>query len=138
LAIELGINWWSTGAYSGWSRHAAKTVARVRRVHVKINVNPAPARRLHQEAFSSAPAMASSFRITSALWDKIHHFASFPQTGGEFVWPLGNVSITHHPGLTVAVATLLVSLQQMVQFGQNPGQGTLLRASQFLLGKFRV
>ncbi|KAI0269085.1 mitochondrial branched-chain alpha-ketoacid dehydrogenase kinase-domain-containing protein [Russula aff. rugulosa BPL654] len=59
--------------------------------------------------------MASSFRISSALWDKIHHFASFPQTGGEFV-----------------------SLQQMVQFGQNPGQGTLLRASQFLLEELPV
>lgn len=23
-----------------------------------------------------------SFRISSTLWDKIHHFASFPQTGG--------------------------------------------------------
>ena len=79
--------------------------------------------------------MASSFRISPALWDKIHHFASFPQTGGEFGWPLGTVSSTP---LTVAVTTLLVSLQQMVQFGQNPGQGTLLRASQFLLGKFKV
>lgn len=28
----------------------------------------------------------------------------------------------------------LVSLQQMVLFGQNPSQGTLLKASQFLLG----
>jgi hypothetical protein len=50
----------------------------------------------------------STFRISSALWDKIHYFASFPQTG--------------------------VSLQQMVLFGQNPSQGTLLRASQFLAG----
>ncbi|KAI0031859.1 mitochondrial pyruvate dehydrogenase [Vararia minispora EC-137] len=48
----------------------------------------------------------SPFRITSALWDKICHFASFPQTG--------------------------VSLQQMVLFGQNPSQGTLFKASQFL------
>jgi len=56
--------------------------------------------------------MASSFRSSSALWDKIHHFASFPQTG--------------------------VSLQQMVQFGQNPSQGTLLRASQFLLEELPV
>jgi len=48
----------------------------------------------------------AGFRITPALWDKIHHFASFPQTG--------------------------VSLQQMVLFGQNPSQGTLLKASQFL------
>jgi hypothetical protein len=23
-----------------------------------------------------------SFRISSALWDRIHHYASFPQTGG--------------------------------------------------------
>ncbi|KAG6915030.1 hypothetical protein DXG01_013821 [Tephrocybe rancida] len=52
--------------------------------------------------------MSAGFRITSALWDKIHHFASFPQTG--------------------------VSLQQMVLFGQNPSQGTLLKASQFLAG----
>ncbi|KAI0246296.1 mitochondrial pyruvate dehydrogenase [Lactifluus subvellereus] len=56
--------------------------------------------------------MPSTFRISSALWDKIHHFASFPQTG--------------------------VSLQQMVQFGQNPSQGTLLRASQFLLEELPV
>ncbi|TFK62959.1 mitochondrial pyruvate dehydrogenase [Pluteus cervinus] len=50
--------------------------------------------------------MSAGFRISSALWDKIHYFASFPQTG--------------------------VSLQQMVLFGQNPSQGTLLKASQFL------
>jgi len=48
----------------------------------------------------------SAFKISAALWDKIHHFASFPQTG--------------------------VSLQQMILFGQNPSQGTLLKASQFL------
>ncbi|KAL0959514.1 hypothetical protein HGRIS_011224 [Hohenbuehelia grisea] len=53
-----------------------------------------------------------SFRITPSLWDKIHHFASFPQTG--------------------------VSLQQMVLFGQNPSQGTLLRASQFLAEELPV
>ncbi|GBE83736.1 alpha-ketoacid dehydrogenase kinase [Sparassis latifolia] len=52
------------------------------------------------------------FRITPGLWDKIHHFASFPQTG--------------------------VSLQQMVLFGQNPSQGTLLRASQFILEELPV
>lgn len=52
------------------------------------------------------------FRISQGLWDKIHHFASFPQTG--------------------------VSLQQMVLFGQNPSQGTLLRASQFLLEELPV
>ncbi|GHJ84282.1 hypothetical protein NliqN6_0684 [Naganishia liquefaciens] len=48
----------------------------------------------------------SRFRISPALWDKIHHYSTFPQTG--------------------------VSLQQMVLFGQNPSQGTLLKASQFL------
>ncbi|EIN08681.1 alpha-ketoacid dehydrogenase kinase N-terminal domain-containing protein [Punctularia strigosozonata HHB-11173 SS5] len=53
--------------------------------------------------------MSAGFRITPALWDRIHHFASFPQTGGESL-----------------------SLQQMVLFGQNPSQGTLLAASQFL------
>jgi len=56
--------------------------------------------------------MSAGFRITPTLWDKIHHFASFPQTG--------------------------VSLQQMVLFGQNPGQGTLLRASQFLAEELPV
>ncbi|KAK2464496.1 hypothetical protein APHAL10511_003475 [Amanita phalloides] len=54
----------------------------------------------------------SVFRIGPALWDKIHYFASFPQTG--------------------------VSLQQMVLFGQNPSQGTLLRASQFLAEELPV
>lgn len=28
-------------------------------------------------------AMSAAFRISPALWDKIHHFASFPQTGGQ-------------------------------------------------------
>ncbi|QRV91641.1 alpha-ketoacid dehydrogenase kinase [Ceratobasidium sp. AG-Ba] len=50
--------------------------------------------------------MSAGFRISSQLWDKIHHFAAFPQTG--------------------------VSLQQMAMFGRNPSQGTLLKASQFL------
>ncbi|KAI7826308.1 alpha-ketoacid dehydrogenase kinase [Kickxella alabastrina] len=44
--------------------------------------------------------------ITNELATKISHFARFPQTG--------------------------VSLRQMVEFGQNPSQGTLLRAAQFL------
>ncbi|KZT00747.1 alpha-ketoacid dehydrogenase kinase [Laetiporus sulphureus 93-53] len=52
------------------------------------------------------------FRITPSLWERIHHYASFPQTG--------------------------VSLQQMVLFGQNPSQGTLLRASQFLLEELPI
>ncbi|KAK3808332.1 MAG: mitochondrial branched-chain alpha-ketoacid dehydrogenase kinase-domain-containing protein [Benniella sp.] len=46
------------------------------------------------------------YRITPQLADKIKHFATFPQTG--------------------------VSLRQMVMFGQNPTQGTLFKASQFL------
>jgi pyruvate dehydrogenase kinase 2/3/4 len=29
--------------------------------------------------------MSAGFRITPALWDRIHHFASFPQTGGKLV-----------------------------------------------------
>ncbi|KAI0792589.1 mitochondrial pyruvate dehydrogenase [Abortiporus biennis] len=53
-----------------------------------------------------------AFRISSHLWEKIHHFASFPQTG--------------------------VSLQQMVLFGQNPSQGTLLKASEFLLEELPI
>ncbi|KAF8903874.1 mitochondrial pyruvate dehydrogenase [Gymnopilus junonius] len=56
--------------------------------------------------------MSAGFRITPAIWDKIHHFASFPQTG--------------------------VSLQQMVLFGQNPSQGTLLKAGQFLAEELPV
>ena len=64
-----------------------------------------------------------TWRASKELMERIHHFASFPQTS--------------------------VSLQQMVQFGRaplrdkdhmltllgsNPSQGTLLRASQFLAG----
>lgn len=56
--------------------------------------------------------MSAGFRITPALWERIHHFASFPQTG--------------------------VSLQQMVLFGQHPSQGTLLKASQFLAEELPV
>jgi hypothetical protein len=32
--------------------------------------------------------MSAGFRITPVLWDKIHHFASFPQTGGMFAFLL--------------------------------------------------
>ncbi|ORY93379.1 mitochondrial pyruvate dehydrogenase [Syncephalastrum racemosum] len=46
------------------------------------------------------------FQITPQLFDKIRHFARFPQTG--------------------------VSLRQMVMFGQKPSAGTLFKASQFL------
>ncbi|KAI8099192.1 mitochondrial branched-chain alpha-ketoacid dehydrogenase kinase-domain-containing protein [Halteromyces radiatus] len=46
------------------------------------------------------------FQMTPQLYDKIKHFARFPQTG--------------------------VSLKQMVMFGQKPSQGTLFKASQFL------
>ncbi|KAG0178015.1 hypothetical protein DFQ29_004035 [Apophysomyces sp. BC1021] len=46
------------------------------------------------------------YQITPHLYDKIKHFAKFPQTG--------------------------VSLKQMVMFGQKPSQGTLFKASQFL------
>jgi len=46
------------------------------------------------------------FKITPQLYEKIKHFAKFPQTG--------------------------VSLRQMVMFGQKPSQGTLLKASQFI------
>ncbi|KAH8073798.1 alpha-ketoacid dehydrogenase kinase [Cristinia sonorae] len=53
-----------------------------------------------------------SFRISPDLWHKIRHFASFPQTG--------------------------VSLQQMVLFGQNPSQGTLLKAGEFLLEELPI
>ena len=33
---------------------------------------------------------------------------------------------------------ILVSLQQMVLFGQHPSQGTLMKASQFLVGKLLI
>ncbi|ORX61316.1 hypothetical protein DM01DRAFT_1361244 [Hesseltinella vesiculosa] len=46
------------------------------------------------------------FQLSPQLYDKIKHFARFPQTG--------------------------VSLRQMVMFGQKPSQGTLFKASQFL------
>ena len=76
--------------------------------------------------FIFSTIMSAGFRITPSLWDKIHHFASFPQNGGMFfVFILPYTTHSDHQ----------VSLQQMVLFGQNPGQGTLLRASQFLAGK---
>lgn len=34
-------------------------------------------------ATTDEPRMSALFRITPSLWDKIHHFASFPQTGGR-------------------------------------------------------
>lgn len=69
----------------------------------------------------------SRFRISPALWDKIHHYSSFPQTGGEL--PERQTSFRW---LTPLSSACSVSLQQMVLFGQNPSQGTLLKASQFL------
>ncbi|GAA5881727.1 hypothetical protein JCM1840_000351 [Sporobolomyces johnsonii] len=52
------------------------------------------------------------FAFTEALRRQIAHYATFPQTG--------------------------VSLRQMVMFGQNPSQGTLLRASQFLAAELPI
>merc|ERR1711939_506440 len=52
------------------------------------------------------------FQFTETLRRQIAHYATFPQTG--------------------------VSLRQMVQFGQNPSQGTLLRASQFLAAELPI
>ncbi|TIC19225.1 hypothetical protein E3Q13_01426 [Wallemia mellicola] len=51
-------------------------------------------------------ASSAFYNITPKLWNKLLHFSSFPQTG--------------------------ISLQQMVMFGSNPSQGTLLRAGNFL------
>ena len=56
--------------------------------------------------------MPAGFRLTPSLWDKIFHFASFPQTS--------------------------VSLQKMVYLGQNLSQGTLFKASQFLTEELPV
>jgi hypothetical protein len=67
----------------------------------------------------------SIFKISGALWDKIHHFASFPQTGGQF---------RVREGIFVSRSSVAVSLQQMVLFGRHPSQGTLYKASQFLSG----
>lgn len=53
-----------------------------------------------------------AYQITPQLRDKINHFCRFPQTG--------------------------VSLRQMVMFGQNPSQGTLLRATQFLADELPI
>ncbi|CED82718.1 Dehydrogenase kinase [Phaffia rhodozyma] len=47
-----------------------------------------------------------AWKIPPSTYDKINHFAGFAPTA--------------------------VSLQQMIRFGQNPSQGTLLKASQFL------
>ncbi|KAI9230168.1 MAG: mitochondrial pyruvate dehydrogenase [Piptocephalis tieghemiana] len=54
----------------------------------------------------------SLLKIPPSLYDKIKHFATFPQTG--------------------------VSLRQMVKFGQNPSPGTLFRASQFMLDELPI
>lgn len=68
------------------------------------------------------------------------------QPGFALVLPSGTGSTISRPSLKLAVGflllllvsvahRLLVSLQQMVLFGQNPSQGTLLKASQFLSGE---
>uniref|UniRef100_A0A1D1Z7Z4 Protein-serine/threonine kinase n=1 Tax=Anthurium amnicola TaxID=1678845 RepID=A0A1D1Z7Z4_9ARAE len=53
-----------------------------------------------------------AYKITPQLYEKIKHFARFSQTG--------------------------VSLRQMVMFGQNPSQGTLLKATQFLADELPI
>lgn len=53
-----------------------------------------------------------AYKITPQMYEKIKHFARFPQTG--------------------------VSLRQMVMFGQNPSQGTLLKATQFLADELPI
>ncbi|KAG6371542.1 hypothetical protein JVT61DRAFT_9248 [Boletus reticuloceps] len=45
--------------------------------------------------------MSAAFRISPALWDKIHHFVSFPQTGGQS---------SFHFRLAILVCDALLSL----------------------------
>ena len=65
-------------------------------------------------------------------------FASHPLSGREYTtlrpFPRPVVCSLHLPLLLRPQPHNPVSLQQMVLFGQNPSQGTLLRGSQFLLG----
>lgn len=70
-----------------------------------------------------------AWKMSAELGSKITHYAAFPQTG--------ELSLSWLPGpssLTLVIFGTGVSLRQMVMFGQNPSQGTLLKASQFLSG----
>ncbi|KAF5345114.1 hypothetical protein D9756_011469 [Leucocoprinus leucothites] len=82
--------------------------------------------------------MSAGFRISPALWDKIHHFASFPQTGGTLFLSFSLSPVVPARLIFIHVDPTAVSLQQMVLFGQNPSQGTLLKASQFLAEELPV
>lgn len=55
---------------------------------------------------------SGGWRLTPQLAKQITHYAKFPATG--------------------------VSLRQMVQFGSNPGEGTLFRASQFIVEELPI
>lgn len=61
---------------------------------------------------AAGAAGGTGWRTTPELMDKIHHYAQFPATG--------------------------VSLRQMVQFGANPSDGTLFRASQFIVEELPI
>jgi hypothetical protein len=47
--------------------------------------------------------MSAGFRISPALWDKIHHFASFPQTGGKLAFYF-HLPCTHFMTRSIAAA----------------------------------
>lgn len=75
----------------------------------------------------------TAFQMTPHLYDKIKYFAKFPQTGVSLrqMVMFGKTMYL----LVLFECPLTVYIYFFFSIGQNPSQGTLFKASQFLHGK---
>jgi hypothetical protein len=81
------------------------------------------------DQFARATFLDVSFSHNRSTMGSYTSFCGIPTDGGYVAYtpPLSSCRGNHD-----VLRWLPVSLQQMVRFGQNPSQGTLLKASQFL------
>jgi hypothetical protein len=63
----------------------------------------------------------SRFRISPALWDKIHHYSTFPQTGGEHPQRKYHFSLADEKFLSARLFISLVAANGLVRSKSIPG-----------------
>lgn len=94
--------------------NALRSIPQIPRVMSVLAIfrNSGGVRRLHSNASPVGIKPGTGWHLTPELQRKIDHYAQFPATG--------------------------VSLRQMVQFGGNPSDGMLFRASQFIVEELPI
>lgn len=76
-------------------------------------------------------------RIPKPLYEKIAHYARFPQTGVSLsqMVKFGKSGLSEEESTDPAKKSQLFALLSNLAPGQKPSLGTLLKASQFVAGK---